>query len=392
VHFFFPGAKGLATGKDGRLSTSKFQLLLWSYVIVFALLSLFFAFLLVEIAGGLGAGWAESLRVPLGGRFDEFLNEGLDETYLLLLGFPTAAAVAARGITTNKVAEGTIVKPNKGAEGATQTRPGQELVSGDDGTTDLGDFQYLLFNLLAIAYFLAQFFSDPAGGLPDMPDTLVGLTGVVAAAYVAKKGIYREPPVLLSVVPLEGAPGTVVELHGELLISATAAAGQPGTRTTNVVFGTTPARIVDEPGETSVKVKVPGRLQPGPTNVRVVRPPGAYSGELPFEVLAAAPNIISVRPTRIKLGTRSDVEIDGSDFLVGRESHTPKNGVTVDGLPVPIKNGSWEDTRVVVALPTERTEIARLGLEPGAVQLIVYDADGRPSASQPMTLESGAAE
>lgn len=64
-----------------------------------------------------------------------------------------------------------------------------EVVSNDEGQTDLMDFQYFAFNLLALGFFLFEFVPDPSGGLPDLPPTLLALTGLATASYTTKKGL-----------------------------------------------------------------------------------------------------------------------------------------------------------------------------------------------------------
>jgi hypothetical protein len=64
---------------------------------------------------------------------------------------------------------------------------GAQLISDDDGKTDLIDFQYLCFNLVALAYFLLKFVPNPGLGLPALPPTLLVLTSTAAAGYVATK-------------------------------------------------------------------------------------------------------------------------------------------------------------------------------------------------------------
>jgi hypothetical protein len=64
----------------------------------------------------------------------------------------------------------------------------KDIVANDQGDLDLGDTQYFLFNLVALAAFFIAFFRDPTQQ-PVLPDTLVGLTSASAAAYVAKKAV-----------------------------------------------------------------------------------------------------------------------------------------------------------------------------------------------------------
>lgn len=287
--FLFPKASELVIGKDGRVSTSKFQVVLWTFAVGFALFALFYAFVIPQLFGELfGLTWAERLRAPIGESFSTFLKEGLDETYLLLLGFPLAAAVGSKAITSSKVAKGEVKKEAKADPG--ESSSAQELVGDDQGNVDLGDFQYLFFTLLAVAYFMAQFLAHPGGGLPDMPDTLVGLTGVAAAAYVGKKGVYKEPPILLGAIPPTAEPGDWIEVYGKHLMSGgdspPLAAGSKGHMGTVVMIHDLVAPLRKSAHQSNEKliVKVPDVVA-GAAKLKVIRPPGAESEELPFTVL-----------------------------------------------------------------------------------------------------------
>jgi hypothetical protein len=290
-----PGTEQLTRGKDGRASTSKFPATMWTLAVAFALFSLFFGFLAVQIGDLLNSAYLEQLKDPLGGSLDNLLGKGLDETYLLLLGLPLGTAVVSKGITSAKVDSGSIVKTPK-TPSDPSTGSLQELVGDDDGNTDLGDFQYLLFNLLALGYFLVAFMSHPARGLPTLPDTLIALTGVAAATYIGKKGIYREPPVLLGVLPPAAKPGKKVRVYGQRLLTSADAGGAAGSVPpcapvpdpqlgVMVTINGQAAELFGAPTDSMVIVRVP-EMAAGPTMLKVLRPPGASSEELPFTVLA----------------------------------------------------------------------------------------------------------
>src|SRR5688500_8861104 len=71
---------GLVVGKDNRVSTSKLQVLIWTYAIAGALLSL------------IAATW-----VGADAGFDALTDDDFDfEAYLVLLGGPFAAAILSR--------------------------------------------------------------------------------------------------------------------------------------------------------------------------------------------------------------------------------------------------------------------------------------------------------
>jgi hypothetical protein len=192
--------QALVLGKDGRWSTSKVQLLAWTYAVVFGLLALIIAKWL-----GDAGGW------------DQLVNHDLQEEYLILLGGPFAAAVLAKAITTQKVENGTTQKTD--AEPSTDPVQGLgEVVSDDNGRTDLGDLQYFLFNLVALVYFLGTLIFNLDDGFPDLPGLLVGLTSVSAAGYVSKKAADRAVPTLTSVLPPKARPEEHVDVWGQNLV------------------------------------------------------------------------------------------------------------------------------------------------------------------------------
>lgn len=170
----------LIIGKDRRWSTSRFQATVWTYVIGFALVSLLF--------------YPDAFQAT----FNNFQTE-----YLILLGSPVAAAVLAARFTTDKVDDGTVVKSSVPPD-QTQTGPAQAaaLIANDEGRADVFDFQYICFNLITLIYFFSRFLPNPQNGLPDLPETLVALTGVSAAGYATKKYLEVDPrPAISGVSP-----------------------------------------------------------------------------------------------------------------------------------------------------------------------------------------------
>jgi hypothetical protein len=192
-------------GADHRLSTSKVQVAAWTYVVLFAICALMLMGRSLNCPATSQTGCVQ-IRAPLARAFDAFLTVGLQPSYLLLLGLPTAAAVAAKAITVTKIA----AAQSQGLVPAKTPAPDvnlgfgdrvAELVSDDSGATDLGNLQYHLFNLLTMAWFLITFLPHPLNpdGLPELPATLIGLTGVSTAGYVTKKAL--EPSAAESPAP-----------------------------------------------------------------------------------------------------------------------------------------------------------------------------------------------
>ncbi len=172
--------RGIATlvlGDDGRTSTSKLQAALWTFAVLWALISLL-----------AGAG-VEAFDKALSG-------DNLREEYLLLLGGPFAAAIAAKRITVDQLKknpESKTPRPET-SEKAMLTERMAEVVSNDGGGADLGDFQYFAFTLLTLTYFAWAFIKTPSAGLPPVPGTLLVLVGVSQATYVGKKGLLAPGP------------------------------------------------------------------------------------------------------------------------------------------------------------------------------------------------------
>lgn len=276
------GLWSLVVGLDGRGSTSKAQLVLWTYAVVFA-------FLVLLLQG-----------------LDESIEEGFTEQYLFLLGIPAAGAVAARAITGSKVANHLIVKttdPSQPSAASQTAAVAAEMVSDDDGNTDIADFQYLLFNVVALVYFFHDLFKAGTDSLPVIPDTLVALTGVSAFAYLTKKGVVSDVPSLSSVVPttvMAGTAGQTLRLRGYNLVDTPSDQGldtAPTSRAAAVVGDVVtvlvggriatmgPAadqRLQRDPVQ--IVVEVPADLAAGERDVLLITASGRQTNPIPITV------------------------------------------------------------------------------------------------------------
>ncbi len=180
--------RSLVIGMDNRASTSKTTAFIWTYTLAASLLS----FLIARWMGYQGA-------------YKVLITQGINAEYMLLIGGTAGAAILAKGIVSAQVDSGATAKPEaKGANPA-------QLVQNDSGGTDLGDVQYLLFNIVALAFFYGEMFRMPQAGLPTIPDVLVGLTSVAAAGFVGKKAL-AGPAVLSEVAPEAAAVGEAVTI------------------------------------------------------------------------------------------------------------------------------------------------------------------------------------
>ncbi|MGH2937338.1 MAG: hypothetical protein ACRDPE_04370, partial [Solirubrobacterales bacterium] len=142
---------GLVVGQDKRVSTSKVQALIWTYAIGGVLFS---------IVASHWVGFEDGYKAITAPGFEW-------APYLVLLGGPFLAAVAARGLTGSQVASGQAAKP-PAKDGASV----KQVFTDDDGNTDLIDSQYLLFNLIAVVFFVVSFLIKPGAGMPVIPTIL----------------------------------------------------------------------------------------------------------------------------------------------------------------------------------------------------------------------------
>jgi hypothetical protein len=184
------GLKAAVMGQDGRASTSKTQVVLWTAAVVWALVDLLLL----------------ARTYSSGNLFTSAVSTNWRPEYLVLLGLPVAAATTAKAVvaSTNS-GRGPVADAPSGALAdslgvervyARDPLPAgvrgfvtgvAELLTGDDGTVAWADLQYVVFTLITLVYFAAQFLARPASGLPPVPAALLTLMGVSATAYAANK-------------------------------------------------------------------------------------------------------------------------------------------------------------------------------------------------------------
>jgi hypothetical protein len=183
------GLKAAVMGQDGRASTSKTQVVLWTGAVVWALVDLL---LLARAYRG-------------GTLFTSTVTSNWRPEYLVLLGLPVAAATAAKAAVVNANSGRGPLTAAISADKATEldlsrvyVRAPQdkkkgiligvaELFTGDDGAVAWADLQYVVFTLITLTYFAVQFLARPTDGLPAVPAALLTLMGVSASAYTANK-------------------------------------------------------------------------------------------------------------------------------------------------------------------------------------------------------------
>jgi len=178
-------------GADGRPSTSKLTAFAWIAAVVAASGMLLTAVVL---------GTVTLAQTNL---------DQLPPEYLVLMGAPLGSLILAKGITEAKVAGGTLQKPEPGVAAGLGSGG---FTSDDSGQADLVDIQYLSFNAVLLLYFAGAVIADAR--VPELPDILVGLSGVSAAAYVAKKALATNPPSIVGVT----VDGATLRIRGQNLL------------------------------------------------------------------------------------------------------------------------------------------------------------------------------
>jgi hypothetical protein len=238
----------LVIGADNRTSTSKTVALAWTYAILFGLFAIVVAKWIGDETG-----------------YQSLVDKGVREEYWLLLGGPYAAAIASKYATTSQ---------DQGSGKTSGTIDGAnvaQLVTNDQGNGDLGDFQYVAFNLVALLFFLGTFIPHLNDGLPELPRVLTGLALTSAGAYSAKKFLQQAPPTLSSLLPTSTPLGSAdqpstIEVWGNNLILPASVAPDGTARAPSVLIDGVVATVTasqETMGADHLTVQVPATLKAG---------------------------------------------------------------------------------------------------------------------------------
>jgi hypothetical protein len=239
--------KSVLTGPDNRWSTSRFTALLWTGVVVYMLAAL----VLIGLR-------EEASSQELGETF-----EAMDGVYLALLGGPYAAFLLAKVTVQTKTSGDQPslqkVEPPASAPGQTPPKPGpSNLVQDDAGNTDIADFQYVLFNLMAAGYVLALFIPHPGLGIPAVPSTLAILAGGSALTYVTNKAVASNAPNVTAMLPTTLTQALVTAGKAELTLVGHYLRSPGGPESTVLIGGLEAPKTVS--GMTRVVATVPTEL------------------------------------------------------------------------------------------------------------------------------------
>jgi IPT/TIG domain len=280
---------GAVMGKDGRLSTSQAIAGVWTLVVVYVLLALLIV-------------WPDDWDAAL---------KNLQGPYLALLGGPVAAVVLSGTIVSGRIKRETLQK-GKG-DGIPRL---SDLVSDDSGSTDLFDLQYVLFNVIAMAYVLTAFSKATLAGFPDVPTTLWLLTGGPAAVYVSNKAFGTNAPAIFSVDPARARKGEKITVYGQnFVVAGTGDRTDPAAPTLSVQIDGAKADVdAASVTGTSVRATVPADLTTsGPAIVTVVTDAGVPANRAGLLTVVADPPRRTRAPhmVRSRVGARAAGGPDG---------------------------------------------------------------------------------
>ena len=329
------GRGGLLMGWDKRLSTSKTIAVAWTFAVAYMVLVVLFV----------------AMHQPHTAQFFSTTLGKASALYFVFLGGPYAAAVIAKANTTNN-------DQVQKSDGTGSVNP-FDVIGNDAGAVDVYDFQYTLFNLIAIFSVLIVFLGHPGLGLPAVPTFLATLTGGSALVYTTNKVVRTNPPQLTNLSPAAARVGDTVTLYGSNFLATGATDGQ-----LFVTIGDTPTQsrtiTATDPGQATFTVpeapdgtKWPTAAQP----VKIATPDAKDSGGgKPLLIVADTPVLDSLGTLRAKQG--STITLTGHYFL-------PPGGGAAKSAPsilaehadgtvteLTLDTAKASDTRLAVELPT----------------------------------------
>ncbi|MEU9120314.1 hypothetical protein AB0C96_10695 [Streptomyces sp. NPDC048506] len=274
------GALAPLIGEDGRLSTSRTVAAAWATAVLYAVLML-----------------AVRLAARPGPRVRRRLLQGLEldrsGALLAALALACGVAVLAYGLVAARVRSGRLQKV------PAQRPRAADLLTDDAGRGSLLDVQYVLINAAVLTLALVRLAGRP-GALPQLPWSLVALTLLSGATYLAGKAATGGRPVILSVVRSRelgdlAAPvrtGDDIEIRGTGFVPPGATTPDRLARTVVRIGGVhVPVPLVPvaggfaNPTDGVLTVPVPVDVEPGRVEVRVITAAGVETAGYPLDVL-----------------------------------------------------------------------------------------------------------
>jgi hypothetical protein len=332
---------GLVTGLDNRRSTSKTVAVGWTLVVAWMVAT--DALIAVDSSHG----------ITIAG-----LLKHAPDLYFVFLGGPYAAAAFAKASIQQKTADGTVAK-------IPADNPSTfDLIQDDAGNVDVYDFQYLLFNVLAIIIVVVGFSSAPGHGLPPVPPFLAILAGGAAATYTVNKALSTSGPRIISVTPPTARIGDTLMIVGVGMFDPNASATLP-----TVTVGGIQATKVD--------------VVAGATNTISATIVDASSGVK----LAGAVDIVVQPPQVSPLVARKAVTIVPDQPDLGQVPDTFKTGATISVTGKWLLAPGTADGAAPAGTTTVGGLTASLATEGGTAWPITFEG---PYSNDLLTLKIGA--
>lgn len=343
----------LVVGADNKTSTSKFQYLLWTVGIAFALA--FIAFRTFVDSKG-------NFICPATGEAHNCVpNDETWQQYLILMGAPAAAAVIAKATALQKSANGEV----QSGDTSVAPAPG-DLATNTLGRVDIVDVQYLVFNVIAFTYFAATFVNR--GTFVTVPTLLLGLTSASAATYAVSKAIVANKPVIKSVSPSLVTPGGLLTIQGSNFFGSQRDGAGVRVKVAGAEAVVTQS-TGGQPASQSLTVRAPQLLTGSDPSVVVVVADGTESAPYPVSVAQAA--ILGW------VGTAPAPAADGTLKVVGRPGSAGSDEVLIAGV---VHRATYDATARTLTFTVPG------GLTPGATTTVTYLVDGRVTASADVVL------
>lgn len=273
----------LVSGADGKASSSKLQWTLWTIVVLYVFVTILFA----RIINGL---WTPFDAVP--------------QNVLLSMGLSATTMAAAKAITTDYVADGSVTKSDKKAtksdeQAGMQARrhpPGKKESFLDDllkegGNPDLSKVQMMAWTLIAVMMYLLTVIhivqtnsveSTDVLNMPDIPPALMVLMGLGQGAYIGKKLVTKDTPRLSGLNPGSGKVGSKITLTGESF-------GDKQNGSLITVSGSPINAQVESWTDTKIEFKLPatkpnGNAWTGLVNIGLIINGRAGANEIPYSI------------------------------------------------------------------------------------------------------------
>jgi hypothetical protein len=315
-------------GADGKPSTSKFQLLLWTAVVLFVYTTIAAKFFLLG---------KTIITDPKCGTFPSNI--------LVVLGLSGATAAVAKGITVGYLNSGRLIKTPDGNGGG--------VLTSDEGGPDLSKLQITAWTCVAIIIYIIQFArifphlptsraDAPGCDVPDIDTTLMVLMGLSQGAYVGKKLVTMDTPRIFQLTPLHGPTGTVITMQG-----ASFGEAQDGSavlidgQVTPVTTTTWSDAQMTFAMPTSSSTGIP--LSMGPHAVSLIVAGRASAGSATFTL--TPPTVTGIMPGKAKAG--DTVTLYG--FFGGAQ---PTSNVLMDGMPI-AGTATWTQDTITFVVPAQ---------------------------------------